>query len=91
MSGKEKDTIGGFNSMIETQNKAEGKALVTTILFSHGEKTLLRLRENRFRQTSTKNIFRRGAYRQNYIHIYFIRRQKGDDIYERKTAIRFYA
>lgn len=40
MSGKEKDTIGGFNSMIETQRKAEGKAFVTTILFSHGEKTL---------------------------------------------------
>lgn len=40
MSGKEKDTIGGFNSMIETQRKAEGKAFVTTILFSHDEKTL---------------------------------------------------
>lgn len=40
MSGKEKDTIGGFNSMIESQKKAEGKAFVTTVLFSHSEKTV---------------------------------------------------
>ena len=27
MSGLERDTIGGFNSMIEKQKKAEGEAL----------------------------------------------------------------
>ncbi len=34
MSGLEQDTIGGFNSMIERQKKAEGEALVSTVLFS---------------------------------------------------------
>ncbi len=35
MSGLEKDTIGGFNSMIEKQKKQDGKAYVSTILFDH--------------------------------------------------------
>ena len=34
MSGLEADTIGGFNSMLERQRKAEGEALVSTVLFS---------------------------------------------------------
>ena len=34
MSGLEKDTIGGFNSLIEKQMKEEGEAVVTTVLFS---------------------------------------------------------
>lgn len=34
MSGLEKDTIGGYNSFIEKQKKAEGEALVSTVLFS---------------------------------------------------------
>ena len=33
MSGLEKDTIGGFNSMIERQKKEAGEALVSTVLF----------------------------------------------------------
>lgn len=33
MSGLEKDTIGGFNSLLEKQKKEKGKALVTTMLF----------------------------------------------------------
>jgi len=33
MAGKESDTIGGFNSMIERQKKEPGKALVSTVLF----------------------------------------------------------
>ena len=36
MAGLESDTIGGFNSMIEKQQKElEGNALVSTILFDH--------------------------------------------------------
>ena len=35
MSGLEKDTIGGFNSMIEKQKKEDGDALVSTVLFDH--------------------------------------------------------
>lgn len=33
MHGLEKDTIGGFNSMIEKQKKQEGKCYVSTVLF----------------------------------------------------------
>ncbi len=33
MSGLEKDTIGGFNSMLKKQKKEEGEAVVSTILF----------------------------------------------------------
>ena len=33
MSGLEKDTIGGFNSMIEKQKREEGAAVVSTVLF----------------------------------------------------------
>ena len=35
MSGLESDTIGGFNSMIEKQRKADGEALVSTVLFDN--------------------------------------------------------
>lgn len=33
MNGLEKDTIGGFNAMLERQRSASGEALVTTVLF----------------------------------------------------------
>lgn len=33
MHGLEKDTLGGFNSMMEKQKKGEVNALVTTVLF----------------------------------------------------------
>ena len=35
MSGLERNTIGGFNSMIEKQKKEEGKAVVSTVLFDN--------------------------------------------------------
>ena len=35
MSGLEKDTIGGFNSMLEKQRREEGEALVSTVLFDN--------------------------------------------------------
>ena len=35
MSGYEKDTIGGFNAMIEKQKQEAGKAFVSTLLFDH--------------------------------------------------------
>lgn len=40
MAGLEKDTIGGFNSMLEKQKKVEGECRITTVLFDH-EYTLL--------------------------------------------------
>lgn len=33
MSGLEKDTIGGFNSLLEKQKKEEGECIVSTVLF----------------------------------------------------------
>ena len=35
MSGLEADTIGGFNSMIEKQKKADGEAMISTVLFDN--------------------------------------------------------
>lgn len=35
MGGLEKDTIGGFNSMLAKQRKEQGEALVSTVLFDH--------------------------------------------------------
>lgn len=35
MRGLEKDTIGGFNSMIEKQKREAGEALVSTVLFDN--------------------------------------------------------
>lgn len=40
MSGLEKDTIGGFNSVIEKQKSIEGECRVTTVLFDHEYKLL---------------------------------------------------
>lgn len=40
MAGLEKDTIGGFNSMIEKQKKETGECYVTTVLFDHEILTL---------------------------------------------------
>ena len=35
MHGLEKETIGGFNSLIEKQKKEEGEALISTVLFDN--------------------------------------------------------
>ncbi len=35
MSGLEKDTIGGFNAMMDKQRRAPGEALVSTVLFDN--------------------------------------------------------
>ena len=40
MAGLERDTVGGFNSMLAKQKKADGDAVVTTVLFD-GEVELL--------------------------------------------------
>lgn len=40
MNGLEADTIGGFNSMIEKQKKAEGEALISTVLFDSKSEVL---------------------------------------------------
>lgn len=40
MSGLESDTIGGFNHFLDTQQKEEGEAVLSTILFDHETKVL---------------------------------------------------
>ncbi len=40
MSGLEKDTIGGFNAMIEKQKKQEGECFVSTVLFDNVSEVL---------------------------------------------------
>ena len=39
-AGLESDTIGGFNSMLEKQKKAEGQALLSAVLFSNDSQVL---------------------------------------------------
>lgn len=40
MAGMEKDTIGGFNAMIDKQKMQDGKVYVSTVLFSNFSKVL---------------------------------------------------
>ena len=40
MRGLEKDTIGGYNSMLERQRKTPGRVNVTTVLFDHAVELL---------------------------------------------------
>ena len=40
MSGLERDTIGGYNSMIEKQKKEDGEAYISTVLFSDYSKVI---------------------------------------------------
>jgi hypothetical protein len=35
MGGLEKDTIGGFNALVQIQCKLEGETILTTVLFDH--------------------------------------------------------
>lgn len=35
MSGLEKDTIGGFNAMLDQQRKVDGECVITTVLFDN--------------------------------------------------------
>ncbi len=47
MSGLESDTIGGFNAMIEKQKKAEGEALISTVLFDNTSEVIHDRADNR--------------------------------------------
>lgn len=40
MSGLEKDTIGGYNSMLEQQRKEAGDVIISTVLFDSGAEVL---------------------------------------------------
>ena len=57
MSGLEKDTIGGYNSMIEKQKKEEGEALITTVLFDDAIEVLHDRKELKEVEKITENEY----------------------------------
>ena len=62
MGGKEADTIGGFNSLIEKQKREPGKAVVSTILFDDEVKVLHdRLPIDRVPPMTGREYFARGC------------------------------
>ena len=62
MSGLEKDTIGGFNSMLEKQKKEEGDAVISTILFDDRTEVLHdRLRIEEVGPLTEKEYYVRGC------------------------------
>ena len=62
MCGLEKDTIGGFNSMIKQQKQAEGSALVSTVLFDDEIKVLHdRAAIDKVRKMTEKDYFTCGC------------------------------
>ena len=62
MSGMEKDTIGGFNSMLRKQQQSEGQVLVSTVLFDN-ESTVLydRVPLTEIREMTEKDYFVGGC------------------------------
>ena len=62
MNGLEKDTIGGFNAMIEKQKKEAGEALVSTVLFDNESVVIHdRLPLDRVPCMTEKEYFTRGC------------------------------
>jgi len=62
MSGLEKDTIGGFNSMIERQRKEAGEVVISTVLFD-SESTVIhdRLPLDKVPKLTEEEYFTRGC------------------------------
>ena len=61
MSGLESDTIGGFNSFIETQRKLPGKTIVTTVLFDNRYELLFNGESAEKVKQTGKEYFVRGS------------------------------
>lgn len=62
MAGLEKDTIGGFNSLIEKQKKLEGEALVSTVLFDYTNEVLHdRVPLQKIRPLTDEDYYVRGS------------------------------
>lgn len=58
MAGLEKDTIGGYNSMLEKQRAEEGDCVITTVLFDHCYELL----HDRIDIRAVKNITEKEYY-----------------------------
>ena len=62
MSGLEKDTIGGFNSMIKKQKNEEGEAYISTILFDDRSEVLYdRVPVKKVEEMNDNQYFVRGC------------------------------
>lgn len=62
MSGLEKDTIGGFNSMLEKQKELPGEAFVSTVLFDNEIKVIHdRVPIKEVRALTDKDYYVRGC------------------------------
>ena len=62
MAGLEKDTIGGFNAMIEKQKGEAGEAVVSTVLFDHlSEVVHDRVDLQKIRPLTRKEYYVRGC------------------------------
>ena len=62
MAGLEKDTIGGFNSLIEKQKKEEGTAYISTVLFDNDSEVLHdRVSLDKIQPMTDKEYFVRGC------------------------------
>lgn len=62
MGGLEKDTIGGFNSMLSKNKEQEGDAVISTILFDHKNEVICD-RENikKVKPMTNKEYYARGC------------------------------
>lgn len=62
MSGLEKDTIGGFNSLIEKQKKERGQCVVSTVLFDYESQVIHdRVDINKVQPLTDREYFARGS------------------------------
>jgi len=62
MAGLEKDTIGGFNGMIEKQRRAPGEAIVSTVLFDNESEVIHdRVDLRRIRPMTERDYWVRGC------------------------------
>ena len=62
MAGLEKDTVGGFNAMLEKQKKQEGACYVSTVLFDYESQVLHdRLPLEKVPDMTEKEYFVRGS------------------------------
>ena len=62
MAGLEKDTIGGFNSLIEKQKKEEGTAYISTVLFDNDSEVLHdRLPLDKIKPMTEEDYYVRGC------------------------------
>ena len=62
MTGLEKDTIGGFNSLIEKQKKEDGQCVVSTVLFDYESDVIHdRVDISKVNPLTDKEYFTRGS------------------------------